>query len=268
LDLSGTEQGAGGIGGLLWMTSHLPLATSHFASFDGNGNVAALLNAATGEVSAEYEYGPFGETIRATGPAAAENVFRFSAKYTDAETGLMYYGYRYYQPSTGRWPSRDPIEERGGLNFYGFVRNDGVNSYDFLGLQKCKHSTPNGCGPENPKWLNVMIPEGFFPKLGGYNFGPACDAHDICWGVCGADRKTCDDQFLKDLQTQCDKWVDKLYGPGGIYGWIGDGKLKEIDRRACYRDAKVYHRGVSSKLGDGAFKEAQKEACACKKCFP
>lgn len=42
----------------------------------------------------------------------------FSAKYADGETGLVYYGYRYYQPSTGRWLSRDPIGEEGGLNDY------------------------------------------------------------------------------------------------------------------------------------------------------
>jgi hypothetical protein len=45
-----------------------------------------------------------------------------------------YYAYRYYDPQTGRWPSRDPIEEWGGLNLYGFVGNDGVSSIDVLGL--------------------------------------------------------------------------------------------------------------------------------------
>jgi RHS repeat-associated protein len=47
--------------------------------------------------------------------------------------GVAYYGYRYYDPVTGRWPSRDPIEERGGINLYGFVGNDSVNSIDLLG---------------------------------------------------------------------------------------------------------------------------------------
>ena len=44
------------------------------------------------------------------------------------------YLYRYYDPLTGRWPSRDPIEERGGVNLYGFVGNDGLNKIDILGL--------------------------------------------------------------------------------------------------------------------------------------
>ena len=49
---------------------------------------------------------------------------------------VMYYGYRYYDPKNGRWPSRDPIEEQGGLNLYGFVGNDGVNEIDVLGMEK------------------------------------------------------------------------------------------------------------------------------------
>jgi uncharacterized protein RhaS with RHS repeats len=44
------------------------------------------------------------------------------------------YGYRYYDPVTGRWPSRDPIGERGGVNLYGFVGNDGLDRVDYLGL--------------------------------------------------------------------------------------------------------------------------------------
>ena len=45
---------------------------------------------------------------------------------------VAYYGYRYYDPKNGRWPSRDPIEEEGGVNLYGFVGNDGVNRWDYL----------------------------------------------------------------------------------------------------------------------------------------
>ena len=40
----------------------------------------------------QYEYGPFGEVIRATGPMAKANPFRFSTKYQDDETDLLYYG--------------------------------------------------------------------------------------------------------------------------------------------------------------------------------
>lgn len=59
---------------------------------------------------------------------------RFSTKYTDDKTGLVYYGYRYYNPEVGRWLSRDPIGERGGLNVYVYVHNGTVNRVDPLGL--------------------------------------------------------------------------------------------------------------------------------------
>jgi RHS repeat-associated protein len=134
-DVSGSQQGAGGVGGLLSMTVHQgPLAGTYLYSYDGNGNVAALVNATDGSVAASYEYGPFGELIRATGPLAFVNPFRFSTKYQDDETGLLYYGYRYYDPSTGRWLSRDPIGERGGLNRYVLVGDDPINDFDVLGL--------------------------------------------------------------------------------------------------------------------------------------
>jgi RHS repeat-associated protein len=45
------------------------------------------------------------------------------------------YGYRWYDPLTGRWPSRDAIEEQGGLNLYGFVSNNGINRMDVLGMK-------------------------------------------------------------------------------------------------------------------------------------
>ena len=59
----------------------------------------------------------------------------FSSKYTDSETGLVDFGLRVYSPALGRWPSRDPIEEDGGINLYGMVGNDLVNRIDLLGLQ-------------------------------------------------------------------------------------------------------------------------------------
>lgn len=131
LDLSGTPQGAGGVGGLL---ASITGATAQFAAYDGNGNVRALADGGTGAWGAQYEYGPFGELIRATGPQAKANPFRFSTKWHDDESDLLYYGYRYYQPATGRWISRDPIGERGGLALLGFLRNATLSAIDALGL--------------------------------------------------------------------------------------------------------------------------------------
>ena len=131
LDLSQNLQGAGGVGGLLAMTD----GTDTFLyCYDGNGNVGQLVNAATGDIAAHYEYDPFGKTIVADETLTNANPFRFSTKFRDAETGLYYYGYRYYSTELGRWLSRDPLGEEGGLNLYSFLHNSSINTFDPLGL--------------------------------------------------------------------------------------------------------------------------------------
>ncbi|MDT9180623.1 MAG: RHS repeat-associated core domain-containing protein, partial [Limnospira sp. PMC 1238.20] len=131
LDLSGSMQGAGGVGGLLSVKIH---DGNHIVLpyYDGNGNVMGYTQ--TDESSAAvFEYDPFGRTLKASGPLAAQLPHRFSTKYTESETGWLYYGYRYLDPETGRWPNRDPIQEAGGYNLYGYVYNNRFSYYDYLG---------------------------------------------------------------------------------------------------------------------------------------
>jgi RHS repeat-associated protein len=135
LDLSGSEQGAGGVGGLISMTIHSgPMAGTYFYCPDGNGNIIGLTRSSDGTVAARYEYDSFGKLLRASGPMAFLNPFLFSSKYYDGETGLLYYGHRYYSPSLARWLNRDPLEEDGGMNLYVFNGNDGINKVDAKGL--------------------------------------------------------------------------------------------------------------------------------------
>ena len=129
MDLSGSMQAAGGVGGLLAVGKS---GASYYPTYDGNGNVSEYLGT-TGSVEAHYEYDAFGNTTNAIGGKQGDFRHRFSTKPLDLESGLYYYGYRYYDPVTGRWPSRDPIGERGGVNLYGFVRNDGIGRLDILG---------------------------------------------------------------------------------------------------------------------------------------
>ncbi|MBM4309920.1 MAG: hypothetical protein FJ119_03090, partial [Deltaproteobacteria bacterium] len=119
LDLSGTLQGAGGIGGLLCRISD---NTAHHYTCDANGNVGQLVES-DGIIAAHYEYDPFGNNVSSHGLLAEANPYRFSTKYLDAETGLYYYGYRYYSSELGRWLNRDPLGERGGINLNAFVKN-------------------------------------------------------------------------------------------------------------------------------------------------
>ena len=67
---------------------------------------------------------------------APTTAFPASGTCSPRDSGLYYYGYRYYDPVTGRWPSRDPIGERGGKNIYCMLENGLINQVDFLGLAR------------------------------------------------------------------------------------------------------------------------------------
>jgi RHS repeat-associated protein len=139
LDLSGSFEGAGGIGGLLARVDHGLLAigdsrASAYYHADGNGNVTMLISMQQLAV-AKYLYDPFGNTLSLSGPLAEANTYRFSSKELHTASGLVYYGYRFYDPNLQRWPNRDPIEELGGKNLYTFGANDSVDFVDSDGLQ-------------------------------------------------------------------------------------------------------------------------------------
>jgi len=135
LDLSGTRQGAGGVGGLLSVTLTLtPNPLTHFFMYDGNGNVVNLLDMSSGSIPAHYEYDPFGRLVCKEGVYADDNEYRFSTKRYCAMWSLYDYGYRHYSPDLGRWMSRDPMGEDGGWNHYVYVLNKPVSDVDNIGL--------------------------------------------------------------------------------------------------------------------------------------
>jgi len=177
LDLSGSLQGAGGVGGLV--SAVLPNPTNSLQptaclyTYCANGNVSELVDTTGTNILAHYEYSPFGEAIVATGPLAEVNAIRFSTKYWDVETGLGYWGYRWYSMEIGRWLSSDPIVELGnwiasdtlaflpevlesvvqfpsedtvGPNL--FVANDPLNQTDAVGEQA--NTVCRTCSPPPP----------------------------------------------------------------------------------------------------------------------
>ena len=74
----------------------------------------------SGYIRTSYDYAPFG-AVTATGDVSQP--FQWSSEFYDSELGLVYYNYRHYSPSDGRWLSRDPIEEQGGVNLYAYCSN-------------------------------------------------------------------------------------------------------------------------------------------------
>ena len=140
-DLSGSLEGAGGIGGLLARTSGYSSGnwTNHnFYHADGNGNIMYLVNSSQ-TLAAAYRYDPFGTLIGSSGSLAAANVYRFSSKEihmvdTWGSPPLYYYGYRFYDPSLQRWLNMDPVRGENGINLYEFVENDPEDDEDAEGL--------------------------------------------------------------------------------------------------------------------------------------
>src|SRR5260370_9700816 len=87
---------------------------------------------------ASYRYDPFGNTFSSSGTLASANVYRFSSKEIHANSGMYYYGYRFYDPNLQRWINRDPLDEAGfdklPGTFHPFTSSltDGDNLYLFL----------------------------------------------------------------------------------------------------------------------------------------
>ena len=129
LDLADSLQKTGGVGGVL---ATVTSTVKGYYFYDGNGNVVDVLNGSHA-IIAHYAYDPFGNKVSESGSYAAQP-YQWSTKEFDAVSGLVYYLYRFYNPSLGRWLSRDPIEEKGGVNLYGFVGNVAVDKWDYLGL--------------------------------------------------------------------------------------------------------------------------------------
>lgn len=151
-DLSGSWEGAGGIGGLLGRTDNL-LQESTYYHADANGNVTLLVDNGH-QVAARYLYDPYGNQLAVSGRLGDANRYRFSSKEIHPSSGLVYYLYRFYEPNLQRWPNRDPLGElgfgvlhlrssKGGgsdiayapeiLSPYGFVRNAPLQWVDLDG---------------------------------------------------------------------------------------------------------------------------------------
>jgi RHS repeat-associated protein len=113
---------------------------THYALHDYY-NVTAITDIG-GAVVERYGYSVFGDTRYMT-PGFVDRTgsfyewdLLFKAQFRDEETGYYNYGFRYYVPLLGRWITRDPIGEEGGLNLYGYCSNDVENSNDYLGLNE------------------------------------------------------------------------------------------------------------------------------------
>ncbi len=147
LDLAGLNgsvnslEGAGTIGGLLSVADAARTDDRIVYFYDANGNVTEVLNLKyiggftwdSARLLAHYEYDPYGNRTNAIPAGEYNQPWRFSTKQFSTNTGLGYWGYRYYSPRFGRWTSEDPIAERGGHNLYMSFANR-PDARDALGM--------------------------------------------------------------------------------------------------------------------------------------
>lgn len=105
-------------------------ATSYYNA-DGLGSITSLTNS-SGAAAQTYTYDSFGKVTASGG--SLSNPFQYTGREMDSETGLYYYRARYYDPSTGRFLSEDPIRFQAGSNFYPYVGNSPSNALDPSGM--------------------------------------------------------------------------------------------------------------------------------------
>jgi RHS repeat-associated protein len=106
-------------------------AGNYYYSRDHLGSLREVTDG-TGALKAQYDYDAWGNQVVVTGNMSFD--FGYTGHYRHAASNLYLAPFRAYDPTMGRWLSRDPIKEDGGLNLYGYVRNNPVHLRDPLGL--------------------------------------------------------------------------------------------------------------------------------------
>ena len=123
---------------------------------DMHGNVVQLLDE-SGNVTKTYEYDSFGNEVKPE--KKDENPYRYCGEYYDKETEEVYLRARYYEPSVGRFITRDTYtgesDEPLSLHLYTYCENDGVNYVDCDGNAR---STPHPLPTPRPTIKPKSVP--------------------------------------------------------------------------------------------------------------
>jgi RHS repeat-associated protein len=102
-------------------------STNYYYTRDHLGSIRELTDS-SGTVQTRYDYDPYGRRTKLSGSLDAD--FGFTGHYYHQPSGLNLALFRAYDADLGRWISRDPIGELGGLHLYDYVRNDPINYID------------------------------------------------------------------------------------------------------------------------------------------
>jgi RHS repeat-associated protein len=130
--------------------------TNYFFTTDHLGSIREMTDS-SGAIRARYDYDPYGSRTKVLGDL--ESDYGFTGHYVHAPSGLHLALYRAYDAGLGRWLNRDPINERGGVNLYAYVKNSPINGVDLLGLCDAQAGDPLD-------WLSNHASEAF--QYGGF----------------------------------------------------------------------------------------------------
>ncbi len=217
-----------------------------------------MVTAAEGTVMVYHENDPSSDDVLPVVCLAAGNRYRFSTKYFDEETNLYYYGYRYYSAGLGRWLIRDPLEEDGGLNLYGFVGNEPLNKYDILGLSWTLSSAKKQIRDEITNWRSsgyifaANLLEHFLGGRGPIAYSPS--ASDIAEIQVQGKKKICSKiaKVIGNKKGVVEVDIEPEGDDSNIRWWyIGSNK----NMLYAYGGARLKAEGKPCVSGNGAWKE-------------
>jgi RHS repeat-associated protein len=98
---------------------------------DHLGSPRLVVNASTGAIAQRLDYDEWGNTTESG--TVAFQPFGFAGGLWDRDTNLVRFGARDYDPTTGRWTTKDASRFGGGLNFYAYAKNDPITYFDATG---------------------------------------------------------------------------------------------------------------------------------------
>jgi len=243
-----------------WLLDAQPGQCFYNQGGGARASTSAPSGAAIATPPAQQEYGPFGDLLRATGPMTKAHPIRFSTKYQDDETDLLYYGFRYYNASTGRWLIRDPLQETGGRNLYTFVANFPLGKVDALGQVACGGFMQMNCRQPCEDFKRI--------RYGDMEPGDVANGLVICCGgvkyICtyGADREK--NQRAKEIVKRCLSEHERIHLPKSQCKSCDCGPSAVKDRpdeETCQEEVTAY--GV----GKACFEAAKSECGTDQECL-